>query len=104
MRVTKKVIAKVVNDYFERIEMPFEVDPKEIEATRYTSDQYEAGATHHFIPARHKENPNQYNYIQIYTMQTMGSMTDELKRFKGMNVEVKNYGRNRKLDLWVVIQ
>jgi len=37
-------------------------------------------------------------------MQTMGSMTDELKRFKGMNVEVKNYGRNRKLDLWVVIQ
>jgi len=101
-RITKKVVAQTINDFFERVEMPYEVDAKNIERSYFTQDQYEAGATCHHITAYHKTNTNNVP-LSIYTMQGFKSMQNEIAEKEGRFLTVKNYGRNQMLDLWVVV-
>jgi len=104
MRVTKKVVAKAINEWFDTVEMPYSVLPENIERTYFTPNEYEGGATHHFIVAKHKEDIN-YSDMTIFTMQSMKSMQDELNRFKGTKITIQNYGSSRHMmDYWLVIK
>ena len=52
MRVTKKVIAKICNEFLTKVELPFSVDYTDIERTYFNSNDYEGGATFHIIIAK----------------------------------------------------
>lgn len=104
MRVTKKTLAQGINTWLDKVELPYSVSHEDIERTYFTPNEYESGATSHYITARHKTKTT-YNNIIIYTMQSMRSMQDELKKFKGSKITVKNYGHHKhQMDYWVVIE
>lgn len=101
-RVTKKIIAKAINDHFDKIKLPFSVDPNEIEQTRFSRDQYEGGATHHHIVAKHKTNKT-FLTIPVYTMEGFKSMQDEMKMFPERKLTISRLGDVHS-EFWIYVQ
>lgn len=104
MRVTKITLAKAINEWLDKVEISYSVSPDDIERTQFTFDQYEGGATHHHIVAKHKTD-DKYSDLYIYTMQTMNSMQQELNNNENSILTIENFGSSRhRQDFWVVIK
>lgn len=104
MRVTKKTVSEAINKWFDDMEIPYEVKPENIHKTHFTSNDYEAGATHHLISAKHKTE-ERYSDIYIYTMSSFKYMQEEMKKFGSTKMTVKSYAHTRQdllNDLWLI--
>lgn len=88
MRVTKKLLIKLVNEVFDRVELPYYV--VSIERSRFTSNQYEGGAWSWCCILDYKD-PDQsfhhpfrmYCYIPFYEIEHALTHGKELCLWKG---------------------
>jgi len=101
--MTKKTLAIEINKCLDKTELQFEVLPENIYTTRFTSEQYEGGATKLSIQATHKTNSN-YRNIDIYCAYTLGELTEELKKKENNIITIKHHSHDHINELWIWVE
>lgn len=95
MRITKKYLAQFINDWLNDRELEYVVIPEEIENTRYSRADYEAGATKLYIIANHKTSST-LPHIQFYSSYTLSELS-KITTEQNCGLIIENHDRRYSL-------